>query len=204
MRTLPEAFENALSYAEYLDAWRAHLATPKKELDKTGRIYQYYALYNQGRSTDVAEAFAPSADMLRVLSKIDAPVHWLVLTEDWCGDSAFSLPIIVALAEQNQHVTLRVLLRDDNLDLMDRYLTNGTRSIPKLIAFDPETGRELFQWGPRPVELAEARELWKAEGADGKEITKRGVAWYEDGGWHLVEDELVALLTEATAAVPTS
>ncbi|MEM1093658.1 MAG: thioredoxin family protein [Bacteroidota bacterium] len=201
MKTLSEAFQHALSYTEYVEAWRAHLAIPKKELDKTGRIYQYYALYNQGRSTDVTGAFAPSEAIQQALKRIDTPVYWLVLTEDWCGDSAFSLPVIVALAEQSEHVTLRILLRDHNLDLMDRYLTNGTRSIPKLVAFDPETGRELFQWGPRPAELAEARTTWKAEGADGKEITKRGVAWYEDGGWRQVEEELLALLTTTTNPV---
>ncbi|MEM6645104.1 MAG: thioredoxin family protein [Bacteroidota bacterium] len=204
MRTLPEAFEQALSYADYVEAWRTHLATPKKELDKTGRIYQYYALYNQGRTTDISETYAPSAAIREALGNFDRPVHWLVLTEDWCGDSAFSLPMIVALAEQSEHVTLRILLRDDNLDLMDRYLTNGTRSIPKLIAFDPESGRELFQWGPRPAELAGARETWKAEGAEGKELARRGVAWYENGGWHQVEDELLPLISEATAPVPAS
>jgi len=204
MRTLSDAFEHALSYTDYVEAWRTHLAIPKKELDKSGRIYQYYALYNQGRSTDVAKVYSPSDAVRDVLDRIDAPVHWLVLTEDWCGDSAFSLPVMVALAEHNPHITLRILLRDENLDLMDRYLTNGTRSIPKLIAFDPETDRELFQWGPRPAELAEARDAWKAEGTDGKEITNRGVAWYEDGGWHQVEDELLERLTAAVARGATS
>lgn len=204
MRALTEAFQQADTYTSYVEQWRAHLATPKKELDKTGRIYQYYALYNQERTASVTEAYEPSVAIQEALGRIELPVRWLVLTEDWCGDSAFSLPIIVALARLTDQVTLRILLRDANLDIMDQYLTNGTRGIPKLIAFDPETGRELFQWGPRPAELAQAREAWKAEGADGKEITKRGVAWYESGGWRQVEDELLALLSASTSPVTAS
>ena len=204
MRTLPVAFKGALSYNEFVATWRTHLAIPKKELDKKGRVYQFYALYNQGRTSAVTEAFIPSEAIRAALKRIERPVHWLVLTEDWCADSAFSLPVIVKLAALNEHITLNILPRDANLDIMDRYLTNGARGIPKLIAFDPATGDEVFQWGPRPQALVEAREAWKAAGADGKELSKRSVEWYEEGGWRQVEGELLALLTRALAPVSAS
>jgi hypothetical protein len=49
-------------------------------------------------------------------------------------------------------LSLRILQRDENPELMDRYLTNGSRSIPIVIALDEEFN-ELGHWGPRPTEL---------------------------------------------------
>src|SRR5258708_38830316 len=79
---------------------------------------------------------------------------WLVLTEGWCGDAAQSLPVMQALAQLNPLIRLRTLLRDENLELMDQYLTNGvSRSIPKLFAMDTYSLTVLFTWSPRPATL---------------------------------------------------
>ena len=72
------------------------------------------------------------------MARIDHPQLWMVLTEPWCGDSAQCLPCLDILAEIHAYITMRFLLRDDNLDIMDHYLTDGKRSIPLLVAFDPE------------------------------------------------------------------
>ena len=79
----------------------------------------------------------------------------IALTEDWCGDAINTLPVFDRLAEAAGHIELRVLLRDENPDLMDAHLTNGTsRSIPVLIVYD-ETFRERGWWGPRPAPIQE-------------------------------------------------
>ncbi|MBP1969546.1 hypothetical protein J2Z83_001650 [Virgibacillus natechei] len=72
----------------------------------------------------------------------------IVLTEDWCGDAMMNMPILLHLADRS-YMDVRVLLRDDNLELMDQYLTNGkSRSIPIFIFID-ENGNEVAKWGPR-------------------------------------------------------
>lgn len=76
-------------------------------------------------------------------------MHWLALTEAWCGDSSQVTPVLALLAAAAPKVKFGILLRDDHVELMDKYLTLGGRSIPKLIAFDLD-GAELFTWGPRP------------------------------------------------------
>jgi thioredoxin family protein len=76
----------------------------------------------------------------------------LVIAEDWCGDASNTVPIIARLAEQVPGLELRVIERDANPELMDRYLTNGARSIPIVIALD-EPFEEVGHWGPRPSEL---------------------------------------------------
>ena len=90
---------------------------------------------------------------------------WIVLTEGWCGDAAQNLPIIFKMSEQNEQIDLHIILRDNNVDIMDAYLTNGGRSIPKLIAVD-DNKKVLFTWGPRPQKMQQAVMKIKEEGGD--------------------------------------
>jgi hypothetical protein len=76
----------------------------------------------------------------------------LVIAEDWCGDASSTVPILARFADAAPGLELRVLRRDEHPELMDRYLTNGSRSIPIVIALD-ESYRELGHWGPRPSVL---------------------------------------------------
>lgn len=78
----------------------------------------------------------------------DKNLRAIVLTEDWCGDAMMNIPILLRLAG-NADIDVRMLLRDENLELMDQYLTNGrSRSIPIFIFVD-EHGNEVAKWGPR-------------------------------------------------------
>ena len=79
-------------------------------------------------------------------------VTWLVLTESWCGDAAHVLPVLNKIAELNSNINLRIVLRDENLELMDLFLTCGSRSVPKLIMIDNETETVINTFGPRPSE----------------------------------------------------
>ncbi len=83
------------------------------------------------------------------LAAIPTPLKVLVLAEDWCGDVVQSLPPIVRMFEKAPSVTYRIFRRDENLDIMDRYLTAGSRAIPYLVFMD-EGLNELARWGPRP------------------------------------------------------
>lgn len=80
------------------------------------------------------------------------PLRLLALTEDWCGDAANTVPVLARWAEHAASVELRLLRRDEHPELMNRYLTNGSRSIPIVIVLDSDFN-ELGHWGPRPAEL---------------------------------------------------
>ena len=79
-------------------------------------------------------------------------LRMLVLNADWCLDSASAVPILACLAEVVPGVELRLLDRDSFPEVMDQYLTDGTRSIPLAILLDRDF-KELGRWGPRPKEL---------------------------------------------------
>jgi hypothetical protein len=76
----------------------------------------------------------------------------LVIAEDWCGDASSTIPILARFADAAPGMELRVLRRDEHPELMDRYLTNGSRSIPIVVVLD-ESYCELGHWGPRPGAL---------------------------------------------------
>ncbi len=121
----------------------------------------------------------------------------LILSADWCGDASNIVPVIQRLVEAAPNLDLRLLDRDDHLDLMDEHLTGGTaRAIPAVIILD-QNNTERAWWGPRPAEL----QTWvKTEGqkyesgARYKELRK----WYARDKGRTSLEELVALLELAS------
>jgi hypothetical protein len=78
--------------------------------------------------------------------------HLLVLSEDWCGDSVNTLPVVARLTEAVQAIDMRIIGRDANPDLMDKHLSGIARSIPVIMVLDSDYV-ERGWWGPRPRPL---------------------------------------------------
>jgi hypothetical protein len=91
-------------------------------------------------------------EQLKRMETIGGIWRLLVLSEDWCGDASNTVPVLARFAADAPGVELRILKRDENLELMDLYLTSGSRSIPLTIVLD-EKGNAVGRWGPRPAEL---------------------------------------------------
>ncbi|MBI3141323.1 MAG: thioredoxin family protein [Bacteroidetes bacterium] len=107
-----------------------------------------------------------------------APLTLLAITETWCGDAAQNLPIINNIAKQTDYLSLRTIWRDEYPELMEQFLTNGSKSIPKVIVLDGKNS-VLGTWGPRPQVLQELVAALKAKGAvDYKEISEEVQRWY--------------------------
>ncbi|MEM8560306.1 MAG: thioredoxin family protein [Bacteroidota bacterium] len=196
MTLLDRIHRDGLPYDAYRAQWADQLTQSLKGLDKEARKYHFYRKYNAERTAHVHAAYAPSDALRTALAGIEAPQTWLVLTEAWCGDAAFNLPVIAEAAALSPHVALRVLLRDEHTDLIERYHTNGSHSIPKLVAFDGD-GTELFTWGPRPAEAqAQVRAILDS-GVDPALAKQQFADWTtETAAWQLVDRDLAALLAE--------
>jgi len=108
---------------------------------------------NQQKSYSIYEKFElPEDPEFMALLKEKKP-HVLVITEDWCGDAMMNNAILRKIADAAD-LDVHCVYRDENLELMDRYLTNGGRSIPKYI-FLSEDGQVLGDWGPRASKVQE-------------------------------------------------
>lgn len=76
----------------------------------------------------------------------------VAIAEDWCGDASSTVPVVARWADSVANVEVRILRRDENPELMDAYLTSGSRSIPIVIVLTREM-EEVGRWGPRPSAL---------------------------------------------------
>ena len=84
-------------------------------------------------------------------------VKVVVLAEDWCGDVVANLPVLGRLAKDSGKLDVRIFLRDQNDDIMQRYLNKGQfKSIPVFVFFDDDF-RELGHWIERPASVTEVR-----------------------------------------------
>ncbi len=129
------------------------------------------------------------------IAKVKQKITFLVLSESWCGDAAPSIPAMQKIAELNPNIELKILLRDSHLEVMDCFLTNGGRSIPKLVILDQEKQHIHGSWGPRPSKATAMAEAYKAEHGKLSPAFKQDLQlWYnKDKGQNILED-LVALL----------
>ncbi|MCB0662179.1 MAG: thioredoxin family protein [Saprospiraceae bacterium] len=89
-------------------------------------------------------------EVTELIQAIDQPLLFLTITEAWCGDGAQILPVIEKLASINDKIVHKLIFRDENPEVMDNFLTNGARSIPIIVIADPNSGKVLGHWGPRP------------------------------------------------------
>jgi len=179
-----------MSYEEYIKLFVEEIENPPAVDEKNN--YDIKKL-NLSRSTRVEKQFIPSDEIIETVKKISDPQLWIVLTESWCGDSAQNLPILAKISELSKNVELQILLRDSNLEIMDQYLTNGTRSIPKLIAFD-EDGKELFLWGARPAAAQKLINELKEKGLQKNEWLIELHKWYSNNRGKELDKELLELL----------
>lgn len=124
------------------------------------------------------------------------PQQWLMITEAWCGDAAQNGPVLSLMADAAPHISLRVVLRDEHTELIDEVLTNGGRSIPRLVAFNAQ-GEVRFVWGPRP-EPAQAMVLaYKALPEPKKSYADFSVEvqkWYATDATATLQSELMTLI----------
>ena len=186
-----KAPHNGITYNEYKKYFANEIENPKS-VDKTNN--HDIKKLNFFRSTRVEKQFVPSDEIINNAENISKPQLWMVLTESWCGDSAQILPIIAKISELNKSINLRILNRDSNLEIMDQYLTNGTRSIPKLVAFD-EKGNELFRWGARPAAAQQLVNTLKEKGLQKSEWLLELHKWYAGNRGKEIEKELLDLMS---------
>jgi hypothetical protein len=116
-------------------------------------------------------------------------ITFLTVSEGWCGDAAHALPIINKITEIAPKLNLKIVLRDDNDELIGNFLTNGAKSIPKLIALDEENN-VLFTWGARPKEATIlVNEFKEKHGELTQEFKEDLQMWYnKDKGQSILKD----------------
>jgi hypothetical protein len=197
---MKEIIENSLkktiSYRDYRALVRNLLVEGKSTGSEQSVDLTNYSLLNNQRMQRLDKTIKISEETTQEFQKVSAPQTWLVITEGWCGDAAQNLPVLNKIATASDHIDLRVVLRDENIELMDLFLTNGGRSIPKLIALDKENN-VINSWGPRPtVATKMVADYIKKNGVLDLEFKQDLQIWYNKDKGQSVQEDFVNLATK--------
>jgi hypothetical protein len=194
-----KSLESTYTYQEYKDLVRALLAEGKATGPNQSEDITNYSMLNDKRMKRLDKTIKISDETISEIQTIDEPQTWLVLTEGWCGDAAQNLPVINKMAELNENIELKLVLRDENLELIDLFLTNGGQSIPKLIVLD-KNQNALNTWGPRPAIATKLVADYKAtHGVLDAQLKENLQVWYNKDKGKSTQDDFIKLIHSSTA-----
>lgn len=127
------------------------------------------------------------------LNNIIGKQKWILITEPWCGDAAHSVPLIALMSQINPNITLEIQLRDTDSEI-EKYLTNGGKSIPKLIIRD-EQDIDLATWGPRPVACQQIYKESTESGITHDDLILILQKWYNKDKGVSIQQEILELFS---------
>ena len=195
---IQKSLENTYTYQEYKDLVKELLAEGKSTGPNQSEDLTNYSMLNDKRMKRLDKTIKISEETAQEVQQLEEPQTWLVITEGWCGDAAQNLPVLNKMAELNENIKLKLVLRDENLELMDLFLTNGGRSIPKLIALDNDNN-VINTWGPRPTVATKMVAAYKAEnGALDAQFKQDLQVWYNKDKGKSTQSDFVKIIQTKT------
>ena len=188
--------EKAMTFAEYVKLIDDLLLDGKTTGPSQSEEMFNYGKLNRQRMHRLEKTTELNDSLKTVVKSGRRRMIWLILTEGWCGDAAQNIPIIEKIASESNNIETRYLLRDENPGLMDRFLTEGGRAIPKLIALDAQTLKELGSWGARPAAAQELYDQMKAQGLEKPLMMENLQRWYNADKNQSIQAEIESLLSK--------
>jgi hypothetical protein len=190
-----KALFNSHSYSEYRKLITDLLLEKKSTGEEQSEDLTHYSELNETRMHRLDKTIQISEEIIQKLKSLKSEYIWLVISEGWCGDAAQLLPIINKMAVESGKIDLRIVLRDENEELMKLFLTNKKQAIPILIVVDKETGSVLGNWGPRPKAAANLVADYKKEFGVIDETLKTNLQlWYLHDKGISTQEEIINLM----------
>jgi hypothetical protein len=192
-----KALFNSHSYPEYRKLVSDLLLEGKSTGNEQSEDLKHYSELNKTRMNRLDKTIKITDENSLKLKNLNNEYIWLVISEGWCGDAAQLLPVINKMAIDAGKIELRIVLRDENDELMKLFLTNKKKSIPVVIVVDKETGSVLGKWGPRPKGATDLITDYKKEFGVIDETAKTNLQlWYLHDKGISTQNELVNLMLD--------
>lgn len=187
----------SLDYTSYKEKVNQLLLQGKTTGEDHSDAMLHYTKMNLQRMNRVEKTTVISDQLLQVIDHLKGKYKFLVITEGWCGDAAQIVPVIqkIVLSAPNKF-NLKLVLRDQNLELIDAHLTNGGRAIPVLLILDEQGNLIIPKWGPRPQILQDLMMSWKQESADMEVLAEKLHSWYAKDKTQAIQLELTEVLSQ--------
>lgn len=190
---IAKALFKSHTYPEYRKLVADLLVDGKSTGGEQSESLTHYSKLNDARMNRLDKTIQLKEEIISRIENLKHRYIWLVISEGWCGDAAQILPIINKMAlASHKKIDLRIVLRDENEELMNEYLTNGGRAIPKVIIICKEAGIVRADWGPRPKGASELITNYKKEfGVLDEKIKTDLQLWYLADKGVSVQEELM-------------
>jgi hypothetical protein len=193
--SVAKALFNSHSYPEYRKLVSDLLLEEKSTGNEQSDDLTHYSTLNETRMNRLDKTMKITDENSLKLKSLKGEYIWLVISEGWCGDAAQILPIVHKMAEESGKIELKIVLRDQNEDLMNLFLTKKAKAIPIVIVIDKTTGDVLVSWGPRPKGAADLIINYKKEFGVIDETAKTDLQlWYLHDKGLSTQEELINLM----------
>ncbi|MBA99383.1 MAG: hypothetical protein CMN34_00480 [Saprospirales bacterium] len=181
--------EHSVSYESYLQDFTSIVEGKSEKTFYDSPYWLDYTRANYERMQRFGSRFRLNKKLYNLLICIEQKLTMYCITEPWCGDAAFALPVLECFAEVNPGlIELRIIYRDTSPEIMNNHLTNGAKAIPKVLITD-DAESVLWTWGPRPSTLQNLVKDWLSKGATKEEKLKKTTQWYlKDQGETIQKD----------------
>lgn len=190
-----ESLLKSHSYVKYRTVVSNLLKEGKSSGNQQSEALTHYSELNEARMNRLDKKTVISEENIQKLMTLKNKYTWLVLSEGWCGDAAQILPILNKLAVITPNIDLKIVFRDENVSLMNMFLTNGGKSIPKLIVLDEVSKNTLGNWGPRPKGASDLIKSYKRQYGVIDETAKTELQlWYLHDKGLSTQNELVTMM----------
>ena len=195
-KSITNALSNSYSYTEYRKLVTDLLAKGKSTGSEQSEDLTNYSSLNETRMNRLEKTIKITDTTISKLQNLRENYIWLVISEGWCGDAAQLLPIIYKMTTaSNDKIELKIVFRDENPDLMNLFLTNGGKAIPKLIIIDKEKLEVVADWGPRPKGAIELVNNYKKEfGVIDETIKTNLQLWYLHDKGISTQEEIMEIM----------
>jgi thiol-disulfide isomerase/thioredoxin len=192
---IDKSLSQSYSYTEYRNQVKTLLKEGKSSGNEQSEALTHYSELNEARMNRLEKTVKISTEIIQKLNQLNGDYVWLVISEGWCGDAAQIIPVIYKMAELSEKIDLKIVFRDENEDLMNLFLSNGTKSIPKLLILDKSTLDVLGHFGPRPMGAKQLILDYKAKHGIVDETAKTNLQlWYLHDKGLSIQKEILDLI----------
>lgn len=188
--------DESLSYKEYIALIDELLAKGETTGPNQSDALLHYGKLNRRRMQRLGKTVELTASVKTAAREVKRKMIWLIITEGWCGDAAQNIPVIEKIASESVNIETRYVLRDENPELIDQFLSEGARSIPKLVSLDADTLEVIGSWGARPAAAQALFHELKRQGVAKPLIMENLQRWYNDDRSGSIQNEFAQLIEQ--------
>lgn len=191
---IKNSLKRGVSYSTYRTLIKGLLIEGKSTGNEQTEERFTFSKLNDKRMDRLDKTLQITAETQSFLNQLKNSYTFLVIAEGWCGDAAQILPILNKISEASIKISLKIVCRDENDALMNEFLTNGSKSIPKVIVVD-SNNKIINSWGPRPFIATKMVQEYKAKnGFIDADFKKDLQIWYNKDKGNSTQQDIVKLL----------